>query len=350
MNIQKQIHKSKIVSKLILFLLLLLSSCVSTVGDIKTSAQKGDFEFVYGYINSESPELRAIAADNMLLWKDARAFEYFIKMLDHEDKYVRGRAVIGLKDYINDTKVRQRFFEILAKEDLSYKTNLAILESLVPFITEYNANDTDFLATLQRQYNSDNDMVKLMVCRCYAKMGLTNRVEFVVDMCQNAMLNTRVIALETIGYYGDRSHIPMLSKIAENGDSYSRYASMAIDKINALSKVETSKSVKYSSIQIIENGKLLPNEFVANSIRDVNGDVCSGVIIISNISGLSYESSNGIVKIDSKPGQDILYLSPDERILEVFLSGIVPMRIVLRDYGINLEQGKMYTLKLQGVE
>lgn len=96
------------------------------------------------------------------------------------------------------------------------------------------------------------------------------------------------------------------------------------------------------------NPEFLPNEIIDNANRDLNGSICAGIVIISDIEGLSFDSNNGIVKLNRNPGKDILFLSPDERTLTVMKSGYEPLHIILNELGIHLQSGKVWQLKVTG--
>jgi len=93
-------------------------------------------------------------------------------------------------------------------------------------------------------------------------------------------------------------------------------------------------------------GVFLENEIVSNNVRDINGRIASGLVVMSSLNGLKYNSNNGIIKVNSQYGKDFLYLSPDERVIEVFKEGYLPLKIILSNYGINMESGKVWQFKI----
>lgn len=101
-------------------------------------------------------------------------------------------------------------------------------------------------------------------------------------------------------------------------------------------------------LRIVGTPKQEPSEIVAKSIKDNNGDVCAGLIIYSDLKGLSFQANNGIVKRNSDAGKDFLFLSPDERVVDVFCSGYFPLKIILNDVGIRLKSGQSWSLKITG--
>lgn len=103
-----------------------------------------------------------------------------------------------------------------------------------------------------------------------------------------------------------------------------------------------------SKMNVIGSGTLLKKELITNDNRDVNGNLCAGIIILSDIDGLSYDSFNGIVKVNHEPGKDFIFLSSNERVLEIHKSGYRPLQVVLSKYGIVLEGGKVWQLEMTG--
>ncbi|PIS46327.1 MAG: hypothetical protein COT22_00575, partial [Ignavibacteria bacterium CG08_land_8_20_14_0_20_37_9] len=92
-------------------------------------------------------------------------------------------------------------------------------------------------------------------------------------------------------------------------------------------------------MRIVGKGESLSGEqLIDKSVRDANGETCAGLIISSDLDGLSYDSYNGIVKTNSKPGEDFLFLSRDERVVTIYKSGYTSLKIILNDYGIKLNK------------
>ncbi|MBU0561465.1 MAG: hypothetical protein KKD86_15540, partial [Bacteroidetes bacterium] len=51
-----------------------------------------------------------------------------------------------------------------------------------------------------------------------------------------------------------------------------------------------------SRLYVVGNGEIFEGELITKSVRDVNGEVCAGLVIVSDLTGFSYDSNNGIVK------------------------------------------------------
>jgi len=103
-----------------------------------------------------------------------------------------------------------------------------------------------------------------------------------------------------------------------------------------------------SKLRVVNKPELIPGELIEKSNRDNNGDVCSGLIVISDLTGLNYQSSNGIVKINRSAGKDFLFLSPEERVFEIFCSGFEPLKIILNEFNIKLHSGEVWQIKITG--
>jgi hypothetical protein len=105
-----------------------------------------------------------------------------------------------------------------------------------------------------------------------------------------------------------------------------------------------------SKLYVVKNSaQIAEGELVSKNVRDVNGDVCAGLIIITDLTGLKFQSNNGIVKVNNDtPGKYFLFLSPTERVVEVFKTGYEPLKIILYDYGIFLKSGQSWQIKVTG--
>ena len=94
------------------------------------------------------------------------------------------------------------------------------------------------------------------------------------------------------------------------------------------------------------NGELVNKEDPSN--YDANGQLGAGLIIESNLEGLTFKSLNGIIRQEKNGNQSKLLLSPEERILTVFSEGFLPLQIILRDIGVSLESGAFWRLQIVG--
>jgi formylglycine-generating enzyme required for sulfatase activity len=103
-----------------------------------------------------------------------------------------------------------------------------------------------------------------------------------------------------------------------------------------------------NELRIQEDPKFLPNQIIDIEVRDNNGSVCAGLIILSDIPGLTYDSNNGIVKVNHKEGEDFLFLSPDERVIKIYGPEYIPLQIVLSNYDIFLKSGNVWQIKVTG--
>lgn len=101
-----------------------------------------------------------------------------------------------------------------------------------------------------------------------------------------------------------------------------------------------------NKLQVLETPVLLKNEIVDNNIKDINGEICAGIIVESDLSGLTYNSYNGIVKINREPGKDFLFVSPDERVIEIYKIDYAPLKLLISSSGIELESGKVWSIKI----
>ncbi len=100
-----------------------------------------------------------------------------------------------------------------------------------------------------------------------------------------------------------------------------------------------------NKLKLIGKPRFLENEIVAR--RDINGRYCAGIVIISDRDGFRYDSNMGIVGVTDMPGKDIVYLSPDEQVLEIYLTGFEPLHLILHNIGIVLKPKQMWQIRLQ---
>jgi len=101
-----------------------------------------------------------------------------------------------------------------------------------------------------------------------------------------------------------------------------------------------------NQLQLIGNPQLVDTEIVG--VKDVNNRFCAGIKVISDMDGFSYQSYNGIVKVNDNPSEDMVFLSPDERVLEIYHSGYEPLKVILSEIGIKLAPKKVWQIKLSG--
>ena len=85
-----------------------------------------------------------------------------------------------------------------------------------------------------------------------------------------------------------------------------------------------------------------------SGVRDGDGNFCAGIKVISNMNGFAYTSNNGVVKLDDKPGVDVVHVSADERVLDVMHTGYEPLRLILREEGIHLSERDIWVIKIRG--
>ncbi len=99
-------------------------------------------------------------------------------------------------------------------------------------------------------------------------------------------------------------------------------------------------------LQLIGEPELADDELVG--VRDVNGRDCAAVQVLTDLSGLAYDAYNGVVRVDHNPGKDMVYLSPDERVLEIMHTGHEPLKLILSEIGIYLRGRQVWRIRLTG--
>mgnify|MGYP006304780007 CR=1 FL=1 len=77
--------------------------------------------------------------------------------------------------------------------------------------------------------------------------------------------------------------------------------------------------------------------------KDANGCYCAAIKFVSDMDGFSYDSWDGIVgDIKDQPQQDIVFVTPTERKLEVFKTGYEPLKVILADQGNTNSQARVF--------
>ncbi len=110
----------------------------------------------------------------------------------------------------------------------------------------------------------------------------------------------------------------------------------------------TAQESALNAIRVVGNGELLTGELIAKDILDANGEVCAGLMIQTDLTGLTYDAYDGIVKINPNPGSDLLFLSREERVVTIYKSGYKPLKIILIDQGVKLLSGSVYKIEVTG--
>jgi len=82
--------------------------------------------------------------------------------------------------------------------------------------------------------------------------------------------------------------------------------------------------------------------------RDNDGNICAAIQVTSELEGFSYESNNGVVYVDDRPGQDMVYLQAGERVLEIYHTGFEKLMIVLSEVGIRLQPRGVWQIRISG--
>lgn len=115
---------------------------------------------------------------------------------------------------------------------------------------------------------------------------------------------------------------------------------------------DSTLSQSLHTLELVDEPEFLSDEIISKSDenRDVNGRLAAGILIVSELTGLKYDSNNGMVKnfIKRGPGEDLLYLSPDERTITVYCSGYQPLKLFLYEIGIKLKSGAVWRVEITG--
>jgi hypothetical protein len=91
----------------------------------------------------------------------------------------------------------------------------------------------------------------------------------------------------------------------------------------------------------------LDSEMVAR--RDINGNYCAAIQVISDMDGFAYDAFDGVMgDVDSRPGLDIVFLTTNERVLEIYKTGYQPLRVILSEVGIRLRPREVWQITVAG--
>jgi hypothetical protein len=99
-----------------------------------------------------------------------------------------------------------------------------------------------------------------------------------------------------------------------------------------------------ANFKIVGDPVVLTDEIAA--VRDPNGRFCAAIQIISELDGFSYDANNGVVRVDDLQGKDMVYLTPDERVLEIYRTGYEPFKVILPEAGIRLREKQVWQIRL----
>ena len=101
-------------------------------------------------------------------------------------------------------------------------------------------------------------------------------------------------------------------------------------------------------LYIFGEPELSPAEIVA--VRDEQtGQFCAAISVITDLTGFGYSAEKGVVRVDfSKPGRDMVFLLPQERILEIFHADFQPLKLIFSEMGIKLQPKQVWIIKLTG--
>ncbi len=99
-------------------------------------------------------------------------------------------------------------------------------------------------------------------------------------------------------------------------------------------------------LNIMGEPKLSKSDIVA-VIDEHTGKFCAAVQIVTDLKGFGYSSNLGVVRVDfTKPGRDMVFLLPDERMLEIYHPDYQPLKLIFSEMGIQLKPRQVWTIKL----
>jgi len=105
-------------------------------------------------------------------------------------------------------------------------------------------------------------------------------------------------------------------------------------------------SAQTNEMHLVGKPEKITSEIVAR--RDVNGRFCAAIQVVSDLEGLKFQSNNDVVGVDQMPGRYLVFLQPDERILEIFCTGYIPLKIIFSEVGIILKEKEVWKVTVTG--
>jgi hypothetical protein len=126
------------------------------------------------------------------------------------------------------------------------------------------------------------------------------------------------------------------------------FLTFGIFPLNNLNAQEADDEL--ATMRVVGSANKVSGEIIADrdDNRDINGNLTAGLRIVSDLTGLTFRSNNGISKIQQLPGYNLLYLSTNERVVQIFKEGFPPFQLVLNDEGINLAAGEVWEIQITG--
>ena len=66
-----------------------------------------------------------------------------------------------------------------------------------------------------------------------------------------------------------------------------------------VSLFSSSIAQEISELRVVGKAVYESGELIDQSIRDVNGEIASGIIVLTDLTSLAFEARNGVVKVNS---------------------------------------------------
>lgn len=108
------------------------------------------------------------------------------------------------------------------------------------------------------------------------------------------------------------------------------------------------KSFAQNKLNLVGEARFLPGELIDQSIKDINGQVAAGIRVKTDLKGLAFEAANGIVKLNTKPGEYFLFVQPQERKIRILASEFIPLDLYLYSIGVQLKSGQTWEITVTG--
>ncbi|MEZ5196504.1 MAG: caspase family protein [Bacteroidales bacterium] len=157
--------------------------------------------------------------------RDASYIQRIIDIANGADP-VTVRYSIELLDQFNDQKVQEYYLNLFQSPTAKLSVKISAINAFCKYITVNNKQQlTSFLS-------HENDAIKLVSAKSFAIAGFKDGEDEVLFLSTNSNIIVQREALEAIGYFKNKDHIPLLQKYISDPDPIiSKNANLAIKMI-----------------------------------------------------------------------------------------------------------------------
>ncbi|MCB0263930.1 MAG: hypothetical protein KDH98_12305 [Calditrichaeota bacterium] len=93
-------------------------------------------------------------------------------------------------------------------------------------------------------------------------------------------------------------------------------------------------------------GSLQKSSLTIEEVHDNSQYICAAIEVYSKIPYLNFDAREGVIQVNNMKGGYLVYLSPNEQVLEIFHSDFEPLKIVFSDMGIRLAPMEVWRIEI----